>query len=653
MSVRTQRNSLPLLCIDFAKDLLVEDWYEYFRDDFDDGILMPEWIPFQYDPPNRDITEAAGVLTFDITNGTNAIWFGFGASQANLGPRVYIPLGASPPCEIITKLNSSLYNDGEFVGMFIATTPEGMADGDAYLLGLIDTTTYGNNYVVMNVGDPTALAATAGPYNVTPQWLKISIDSSEVITFWRKALEADPWVEIQGFVGPYSLSGYYTEGITVGLFASNNRDYWKTNQAVSAPFEFFEINVYEAQHPGDVECLAPIDTRAPTRFYHGRIKQMSSLKRAVDDKTGLFQIADLSITLANEDKHYSQNMANLFLKNQEAILYHAWTEEDEDEKIEVIKLIVDDHSLKGPDFIIKFKDITQKYFTKKVPENICTVDEFPNIHPAYEGWCMPEILGNASLSADYEQPGAVQAVYVDMNNGNPPFRCLASAGTIFIPPVDEVWIDGAPKEEGVDYDIDFLGGRTYINFRAGQDPGDAIVTFNAHGYSVPIWDDPTNGYVQNLSYIIQYFLRFIMDIPHTLVNSASFVTLAGYYEDMGVEQNGYLILQDRVDAMEILRQLLFTGGAKGFMAMDGRFNVVRKNICNWEITDIEHHIFEQIELFGSPERQWNLTAAINTVNVQYGLIPWQNLFTGAKSEYIDNDYGPRMEDDIRHERMRK
>jgi hypothetical protein len=78
--------------------------------------------------------------------------------------------------------------------------------------------------------------------------------------------------------------------------------------------------------------------------------------------------------------------------------------------------------------------------------------------------------------------------------------------------------------------------------------------------------------------------------------------------------------------------------------------VQRKNICNWEIDSLDYHIFEQIELFGSPNRKWNLTSAINTVNVEYGLIPWQNLYKGAKGEYQDNRYGPDMEDDINIDR---
>ncbi len=653
VSVRTQRNSLPLLCIDFAQDLLVEDWYEYFRDDFDDGIIRPEWITHGLND-DRTIVEAGDELTIASANNADARWW---CATANKAPKIYMPLKVIGPCRITTKLKSmdddpdvlnASINDDTLAGIFISTDPtiaSGVA-GKAWMWSRYHDASAGADGLRLTTNCSTKDTNLDCGSGCLPKWFRINIDADQVITFWWSN-DGSAWTEFTHLGNPFPVSGYDIENSYVGLFGKNIDG----NEDFSAKFEYFLIEVYEAQHPGDEECLAPIDTRAPTRFYHGRIKQMSTLKRAVDDKTGLFQVADFNITLANEDKHYSQKMANHFLKNQEAILYHAWTEEAEALKIEIIKLIVDDHSLKGPDFIIKFKDITQKYFTKKVPENACTSDEFPDILPDDEGRFMPEILGNASLSMDYEHPGAVQAVYVDTDG--PPFRCLASAGIITIPD-DEVWIADVQKftTGPVDYTVVYADGHTYIHFVAGQDPGDATVTFNAHGYSVPIWDS-VNGYIQNLSYIIQYFLRFIMDIPHALVNSPSFVTLAGYYEDMGVEENGYLILQDRVDAREIFRQLLFTGGAKGFMAMDGKFTVVRKNICNWEITDIEHHIFEQIELFGSPERQWNLTSAINTVNAQFGLIPWQGLYTGAKSEYVDNDYGAIMEDDVRRERPRR
>lgn len=645
MSVRTQRNSLPLLTMDFRKTLLVEDWYEYFRDDFDDGIIDPEWTTHGTSA-DRTIVEGSDVLTIALANNVDGRWW---CTTANVAPKIYKALEITGPCRITTKLNSfdgdpgASCNDDTVAGIFISTAPEALTVTTvAYLWPRARDDSAGINGLKLydNCGSyDDNLDCGSG---CLPKWLRINIDSDDVITFWWSN-DGSAWTQYTHLGNPYSVSGFDIANSYVGLFGKNIDG----NENFSAEFEFFLIEIYEAQNPIEEENLAPIDTRAPSTFYDGRIKQISTLKRAFDDKTGLFQIADVSITLANTDKHYSQKMASRFLKNQEATLYHAWTEEPEASKIEVIKLICEDHSMKGPDFIIKFKDITQKYFTKKVPEEICTSDDFPNIHPDHEGRFMPEILGNASLSAAYEHPGAVEAVYV--NTAGPPYQCIASAGTIIIP-TNEVWIGDVQKTEGAHYNVVYADGHTYINFLAGQDPGDETITFNAHGYSIPAWDS-ANGYIQNLAYIIEYFLRFIMEIPASLIDMPSFTTLAGYYEEMGVDENCYLILQDRVDAMEVLRQLLFTGGAKGWMALDGKFNVGRKNICNWQVTSAERHLFEQVDLFDSPDRKWNLTSAINTVNAQFGLIPWQNLFTGAKKEYRNNRYERDMEDDIRRERQ--
>jgi len=637
VSVRTQRNSLPLLSLNFKVPRFPDD---YFSDDFNDASIRSGWLKNNVDA-NRTIVEDSDVLTISVAAATQARWLW----TFNDAPTLYQALypGMNLPVEFITKINTFTLNDNYHTGIFIGYHDAVLFGREAYLFG--PCREGGETGVkVKGSGNVAGYSMVLGA--TSPKWLKIKVSADEVITFYHSDDGSD-WTQYQTFVGAVwvdvEISGWFEDDMEVGLFAQGITA--PTADVISAPFDFFQIQIL-----GNVEYLAPIDTRAPTTFYDGRIKQMSSLKRAVDDKTGLFQIADMSVTLANEDKHYSQMLASHILKNQEATLYHAWTEEDEDLKLEIIKLIVEDHSMKGPDFIIKFKDITQKYFTKKVPENICTSDEFPDIHPDYEGACMPEILGNASLSDAYEHPGAVQAIYVDTTG--PPYRCLASAGLITIP-TDEVWIGDVQKTTPAQYSVVQTDGRTYIHFVAGQDPGDDTVAFNAHGYSIPAWDS-ANGYIQNLAYIIEYFLRFIMDIPTTLVNAPSFATLAGYYEEMGVDENCYLILQDREDGMEVLRQLLFTGGAKGFMAMDGKFNVKRKNICNWEITPGgPAHIFEQIELFGSPHRKWNLTSAINTVNVEYGLIPWQNFYTGAKSEYRDNRYERDMEDDIRRERERQ
>ncbi len=197
-----------------------------------------------------------------------------------------------------------------------------------------------------------------------------------------------------------------------------------------------------------------------------------------------------------------------------------------------------------------------------------------------------------------------------------------------------------------DYSVVYAGGYTWIDFVADQ--GDATIAFNAQGYSVPAWDS-ANGYIQNLAYIIQYFLQYLMEIPSSLIDGASFATLAAYYVDLGVDESGYLIIQDEVDGMELLRELLFTGGAKGFMAKDGKFDVERKDLTNWDITSLDQYLFDQVDLFGSAQRKWNLTKAVNTVKARFGFIPWQRLFTGAKDEYRDNFFERPMEDHIRSE----
>lgn len=647
MSVRTQRNSLPLLCLNFKKTLLVTDWYEYFLDDFDDAIIRPEWITHGIGT-DRTIVEASDIITIAVTNNVDARWF----CGDNVGPKMYMPLEVIGPCRITTKLISMPPDPGDtspnqtYAGIFIGTDPTGTdlvsPPFTAHRWGRYHSPGGDDMRVRDNCGSEAAMLDCGS--GCLPKWLRIEIDSSQVITFWFSN-DGSAWTQYESPAAtPYSIAGYDIANSFVGIFAQNQDG----NANLSATFEYFLIEVYEAQNPIEEECLAPIDTRAPTSFYDGRIKQMSSLKRAVDDKTGLFQIADMSMTLANEDKHYSQKMASQFLKNQEATLYHTWTGEDPHVLTEIIKLIVEDHRMKGTDFIVKFKDITQKYFTKKVPENACTSNEFPNIHPDDEGRFMPEILGNVTLPDTYERPGAVKAVYVNiLGAGTRDY--LAARGWL------RSAIDNANFQVYEEGQVGAVAatmtahtdGHSYINYAPVD--ADATVSFNCYGYSIPIWDSGNNC-IQNMAYIIQYFLRFLMDLPHSLVNSPSFATLASYYEDMGVEENCYLVLQSRVDAMETLRQLLFTGGAKGFMAMDGKFNVQRKNICNWEIASTDYHIFEQIELFGSPDRQWNLTSAINTVNVEYGLIPWQNLYTGAKSEYKENRYGADMEDDIHVDR---
>ena len=96
MSVRTQRNSLPLLCLDFKKTLLVTDWYEYWRDDFDDAIVRPEWTTHGLSA-DKTIVEADGLLTISILNNVQSLWW-CNVEAWNKCPKIYMPLDILGPC---------------------------------------------------------------------------------------------------------------------------------------------------------------------------------------------------------------------------------------------------------------------------------------------------------------------------------------------------------------------------------------------------------------------------------------------------------------------------------------------------------------------------------------------------------------------------
>lgn len=395
------------------------------------------------------------------------------------------------------------------------------------------------------------------------------------------------------------------------------------------------------------ELLAPIDTRADTRFWEGRIKNLSSFTRAVDDRTGLFKITDLSLTLANNDKRYSKRLARYMLKNQLAQLYHCWADEPEAWRRHIITLIVDDHSLSGTHFDLKLKDVTQRYFVAKIPESICTVEDYPNIHEDHVGRYMPEVLGNVSMTTG-EKRGAVEAVYV--RHGAAGTRDYLAARGWLRSAIDnanfQVYEDNVARAATMTAHTD---GHSYINFTP-TDPvnnPNPTVTFDCHGYPYGIWNDPTNNMVQNPAYIVAYFLRVLMRMPASMVNMLSFDAMANYFIAIADYQSGRLILQKPSDTMELFRQLLFSFGLKGFVALDGRIAIDRKDINNWAITSLDSHVFTQTELLAPGVREYNLINAINTIKARYNYIPWARLFLGADDGYVDNYYpGGPMEDKI-------
>lgn len=366
-----------------------------------------------------------------------------------------------------------------------------------------------------------------------------------------------------------------------------------------------------------VRRYAPIDVRAPTRFYHGMLKSLSSIQRSLDDRTGLFRMADMSAVIDNSTMEFSKILAGTeYFKNQIAKLYHFWADEPERLRQHIISLIVEDHSIKGVDFKIKFKDIAMKYFERELPANICTSADYPDIQPDHEGKSMPEVLGECVVDATFEHPGAIEAVHVSTI---PPYQYLLSSGVLNA--VTAVYVDDVLQAPA---SYAFIPGTPSL-LNLANDQGDKRVTFNTEGYSFAVWDS-VNGYIQNPAYIMLYFLRYILGIPLSMLDVESFDDLANIYINMGAETSGKLILQIVDEALETLRQLLFSFGAKGFMALGGKFRVGRKDISNYSTNTF---LSDQNDALSQAEIKQNLTKAMNVSKDNFNYIPWQKIFLSA------------------------
>lgn len=366
------------------------------------------------------------------------------------------------------------------------------------------------------------------------------------------------------------------------------------------------------------------DVRSPLRFYEGIVTSVSGFRRGIDDRTGMFKMADLTITLANHNKKFSKLLAEYSFKNQLAQLFVAFLDEPEAWKAHVVSMIVQDYNIKGTSFEMKLKDLSQKYFDINLPSRICTEDDteeeggFPDIHPDYVGRPMPEILGTA-LSTEGENKGAIEAVCIDTGG-----KYLAAARALT--EITHVYSDNAFKELDVDYTVTYGINYTYIDFTdlAGSQ-GDNRVTFNCTGYQRPEWNS-TNGYIQNPAYVIGYFLINLLGISEVYIDMDSIETLADQYEDMGEELSGKLLMQETNSSSEWFRQLLFSFGAKCWVAKDGRFTVGRKSLDDFD-TDVI--IFEQHDILSPINREMGLTKMVNVADVKWDYIPAQDLFKGA------------------------
>ena len=367
--------------------------------------------------------------------------------------------------------------------------------------------------------------------------------------------------------------------------------------------------------------------RCPDKVYKGNLLRISSIPRGVDDKTGLFKTADVTLDLANNDLEFSKLLAgpNVF-KNQMVKIYQAYLDEPYGWRSHVITMFIDNYSLKDEVFTVKLKDVTQKYFKKKVPQYLCTEAEYSNIHVDKRGAPMPEVLGLCSLTTG-EHNGEVEAICINTTT----YKYLAARRSLYS--IDQVYADDVVVAGG-NYTVSYEdGGRTYITFTGDQ--GDAKITYNCKGYAYGGLDS-SNGYVQNPIYTILYYLLVIMGIPFHLVDFDSFETLATKLENMDEDESGKLILQKQTEPSEVLREML--PEAQCYVGKEGKIAIKKKDISNYQTNAgvTARAVFKQFDVIGQSDRDYGMNEVINVINARYNYMPTHDIFKSSIKDERDN-----------------
>lgn len=380
---------------------------------------------------------------------------------------------------------------------------------------------------------------------------------------------------------------------------------------------------------------APIDIKAPDIFWDGRVLSVSTLKRSIDEMSGMFNISDVNVDMASHEKEFQKLLATGYCKNQVVQIAHAWATEPAHWDYVIFNAIVDDNSLQGPIYRALLKDISRKHLRKVLPRYTITESEWPDAHENALGMGYPELLGLHSHTTG-SNPGAIEAHCVDTTI----FKYAAAGGPVDI---TQVWSAGSLQTEGAgnDYTVSHdTYGRTYIDFNADQ--GDKKITFNCTGYRFGIWNSD-NGYVQNPAYVLLFFLVFICEVPLAFIDMASFNTLADQFEDQGYDEIGRWAGTELKEADTSLQELLFSAGIKIWPDRLGRFTVGRKDLTNYE-TDLT--IWAQIHTMEAPDRTYELPEAINFVKAQWDYQPAPSLWLGADEKQREDaveDYEDRNE----------
>lgn len=355
-----------------------------------------------------------------------------------------------------------------------------------------------------------------------------------------------------------------------------------------------------------IRYYAPVDTCAPDVFYDGRILSIGSLNRGMDDLTGMPNIAEMTVEMANTDKEFSKLLDEYTLKNAECEVWMAWAEEPHGLKAAQTRLVVDDYTRAGATFSFILRDVSAQYFKVRVPRYFITKDEYPHAHEQALAQPMPEVLG-LNVHDTGDAPGAVAALCVDTTT----FTYLAARGSLHA--VLDVYADGAAVGGG-SYEVFYdAQGRTFIEFTGDQ--GSKKITFNAEGYMFEPWNS-ANGYVQNPIYVLFFYLSLIAEIPIEFFRLDKFMDLAALYDTLGWGTAGRWAGSSFQGTDSALQELLFSFGCKLYQEKSGQFVVGRKDISNFATS---LRLFDQIDALAPVDQAFNMRAAVNSLRAMADL----------------------------------
>jgi len=422
----------------------------------------------------------------------------------------------------------------------------------------------------------------------------------------------------------------------VNLYSTYAGD-WRTDaQGRIRPGERLVFVVYDEKIPvdppqpffewgwkwGDLELkehYAPLDTRATATFWDGRVLGLSSLTRSIDDRTGLFNISDVNVELANQDKHFSKLLANYFCKGQIASIAHGRGSEPEAWHETVFFAMVDDYNLRGPGFDAKLKDYAQKYLKGQQPRYIVTREEYPDCKDAAVGAGIQELVGRHYFAAG-SAPGAIQAHCTDENL----FIYICARGPLHA--ILNVYADGTAVNPANYVAFIDAAGRQYIQFNGDQE--DKKITFNCEGYMFGLWDS-ANGYIQNPAYVIAFYWAMLLEIPINFIDMDAVDAMATAFDDAGLGEIGKLHIVSLEEKGAILQKLLFSFGVKYWQTKEGLLTIGRKDIASLATSIFIH---AQIEVQDIPDRAYNLESAVNLVKAYYNHFPAADLYEGSIEE---------------------